>query len=42
MRAGIAAQGHLKAAIGQLHPGLREVIAQTQTAVDSAVLAQRV
>lgn len=36
------AQSHLQAAIGQLHPGLREVIAQTQTAVDSAVLAQRV
>jgi Golgi phosphoprotein 3 (GPP34) len=32
----------LQAAIEQLDPGLREVIAQTQVAVDSALLAHRV
>lgn len=33
---------HLDAAVHQLDPGLREVIAQTQAAVDSALLAHRV
>jgi hypothetical protein len=37
-----AASGSLRAAVGRLDPGLREVIAQTQAAVDSAVLAHRV
>jgi Golgi phosphoprotein 3 (GPP34) len=36
------ARHYLDAAIGQLDPGLREVIAQTQAAVDSALLAHRV
>jgi hypothetical protein len=31
-----------EAAVGQLDPGLRELIAQTQAAVDSALLAHRV
>ena len=35
------AAGHLRAAVEQLDPGLREVITQTQAAVDSAVLAHR-
>jgi Golgi phosphoprotein 3 (GPP34) len=36
------ARHYLDAAIGRLDPGLREVIAQTQAAVDSALLAHRV
>ena len=36
------ARRRLDEAVGQLDPGLRELIAQTQAAVDSALLSHRV
>jgi hypothetical protein len=36
------AHGRIQEAAGQLHPCLRELIAHTQAAVDSALLSHRV